>query len=235
MLNGWIDFNADGDWDDSGERVVVDQVLENGANNLTVSTPTNATTGASYARFRLTGTPGYTHFGLAPDGEVEDYRVTIAASSSYGAASVSGGLFAPLMLHGLAGEPSPLVQLANSGRHFGAPRDSLVVSTLAAGFNATAPVAAPVATMVRRSDNGSRPLRESRFSLPEDRALRGADHEQPLVGSARLVTMQPRLVDQAFAHEQDLLHTELITGSFAVILATAPESLRVQEVEDGRG
>ena len=33
-----------------------------------------------FARFRITGNTGHTHFGLAPDGEVEDYLVTLVAS-----------------------------------------------------------------------------------------------------------------------------------------------------------
>ena len=77
FLNGWIDFNADGDWDDAGEQVITDSPVVNGSNNLQISVPAGASLGSTFARFRLTGTAGYSHFGLAPDGEVEDYVVDV--------------------------------------------------------------------------------------------------------------------------------------------------------------
>ena len=80
MLNAWVDFNADGDWVDAGEQVFVDQTLSNGTNSLSMSIPAGATAGSTFARFRVTGTPGYSFFGLAPDGEVEDYQVTVVAA-----------------------------------------------------------------------------------------------------------------------------------------------------------
>ena len=82
VLNAWIDLNSDGDWEDAGEQVFVDQVLTNGTNNLSMAIPEAATLGATTVRFRATGTPGYSYNGLAPDGEVEDYQVTIVAGSS---------------------------------------------------------------------------------------------------------------------------------------------------------
>jgi hypothetical protein len=77
VLNAWVDFNADGDWSDSGEQIFVDQPVINGENDLTVSVPSNAVVGSVFARFRLTNTPGYSYDGLAPDGEVEDYQLSI--------------------------------------------------------------------------------------------------------------------------------------------------------------
>ena len=81
VLNAWIDFNRDGDWDDTGEQVFVDQSLSNGTNNLTVPVPVTAVAGPSFARFRLASCAGHSYSGLAVDGEVEDYSVTIVAAS----------------------------------------------------------------------------------------------------------------------------------------------------------
>ena len=81
-LNAWIDFNADRDWDDDGEQVFVDRALTNRVNNLTIAIPSGATTGSVFARFRVTGIGGYSYSGLAADGEVEDYRVTILAAAA---------------------------------------------------------------------------------------------------------------------------------------------------------
>ncbi len=80
LLNAWIDFNADGDWDDADEQIFVDQPLSSGANGLAVSIPPTAAAGSTFARFRVTSTAGYSYFGLAPNGEVEDYQVTLVAA-----------------------------------------------------------------------------------------------------------------------------------------------------------
>ena len=81
VLNAWIDFNRDGDWDDAGEQVFVDQTLTNGPNSLTVAVPAGASAGTAFARFRITTCAGHSYRGLAQDGEVEDYLVTLSPSS----------------------------------------------------------------------------------------------------------------------------------------------------------
>jgi hypothetical protein len=74
-LDVWVDFNRDGDWSDSGERVF-SQAVTAGANSIPFNVPVSVSDGASYARFRLhNGTSGLTAGGLASDGEVEDYRI----------------------------------------------------------------------------------------------------------------------------------------------------------------
>ncbi len=78
LLNAWIDFNADGDFADAGERIVTDATLNAGNNvNLTGTVPATYA-GETYARFRCSSVAGLSAFGAAPDGEVEDYRVVIA-------------------------------------------------------------------------------------------------------------------------------------------------------------
>ncbi|MDJ0658451.1 MAG: SdrD B-like domain-containing protein [Crocosphaera sp.] len=77
-LNAWIDFNGDGNFDDPGEQIFVDQIVVNGANVLTFDVPENAVSEQiTYARFRLSTQVGLGATGDAPDGEVEDYQVTI--------------------------------------------------------------------------------------------------------------------------------------------------------------
>ena len=82
FVNAWVDFNQDGDWDDAGERVFTDEPVVAGSNALQIAVPGGATLGSTIARFRLTGTAGYSYSGLAPDGEVEDYQVTIVEASA---------------------------------------------------------------------------------------------------------------------------------------------------------
>ncbi|MBN1855236.1 MAG: S8 family serine peptidase [Pirellulales bacterium] len=72
-LQGWMDYNRDGDWDDVGERVFTNVLLDPGVNHLTIDIPGYVTVGPVYARFRYGeyGIDSYT--GPALGGEVEDY------------------------------------------------------------------------------------------------------------------------------------------------------------------
>ena len=78
-LNAWIDFNADGDWEDTGEQIFTDVPLTPEYNELMFDVPQGATTGTTFARFRFCNGSGMCSFyeGNAPDGEVEDYKVNI--------------------------------------------------------------------------------------------------------------------------------------------------------------
>jgi len=81
MLNAWIDFNADGDWDDAGEQVFTDELLVAGGNGLSVMIPLDAAVGTTFARFRFDSAGGLSPTGLAVDGEVEDYLVVVDPSA----------------------------------------------------------------------------------------------------------------------------------------------------------
>jgi cysteine-rich repeat protein len=81
-LEGWIDFNADGDWNDEGEHIIVEAELESGTHTFTFAVPADAAVGTTYARFRWSSVGGSEESGLSPtgyalDGEVEDYAVTV--------------------------------------------------------------------------------------------------------------------------------------------------------------
>jgi hypothetical protein len=82
-VDAWIDFNADGDWDDPGEQILTSQAFDIGtlsqSFNVTVpaSTPNVQSATKTFARFRVSSAGGLLPDGLAVDGEVEDYAVTI--------------------------------------------------------------------------------------------------------------------------------------------------------------
>ncbi|MEO0770396.1 MAG: GEVED domain-containing protein [Cyanobacteria bacterium J06649_4] len=80
VLNAWIDFNRDGVFD-AGEQVATD--VSPTADTVTINTtvPFSATAGVTYARFRYSTAGGLTPTSAAPDGEVEDYEITISAST----------------------------------------------------------------------------------------------------------------------------------------------------------
>ena len=77
LLSAWIDFNDDGDWSDPGEQVFQDLLLAAGTNELSFAVPSDAVAADTFARFRLSTQSGLAFTGLAPDGEVEDFGVTI--------------------------------------------------------------------------------------------------------------------------------------------------------------
>jgi uncharacterized repeat protein (TIGR01451 family) len=91
-LNGWIDWNIDGDWDDPGEQVAADlrdglagdnDGTVNGVISISLVVPLYpaAISGQSFARFRFSSLNGLNVIGYAPDGEVEDYMVSIAVNT----------------------------------------------------------------------------------------------------------------------------------------------------------
>ncbi len=80
VLYGFIDFNGDGNF---GSTETVTQTVNSGAGNqtvlLTFNVPTTAdSTQQLGARFRLSTVANLTATGLATDGEVEDYLITVA-------------------------------------------------------------------------------------------------------------------------------------------------------------
>jgi type VI protein secretion system component Hcp len=78
FLDGWIDFNSDGDWSDAGERIFNHQSLGAGKNGLTIAVPATVVSNqTALARFRFSSAGGLTPSGLATDGEVEDYTVQV--------------------------------------------------------------------------------------------------------------------------------------------------------------
>lgn len=93
FVDAWIDFNQDGDFDDAGEQILVSRALTIDAIDPSGSAsglgqlikisdlPEGALEGDTIARFRYSSTGGLAATGLAEDGEVEDYQITIGAAA----------------------------------------------------------------------------------------------------------------------------------------------------------
>jgi autotransporter-associated beta strand protein len=79
MLDAWIDFNRDGDFDHPSEHLGggTSITLTPGANVVSFAVPAGTSPGASYARFRLSTAGDRLPFGFSSDGEVEDYAVSL--------------------------------------------------------------------------------------------------------------------------------------------------------------
>ncbi len=88
-LQGFMDFNGDGDFTDAGEHFLTDIVVPNGSVGLNldgsdgvfVNVPAGAAVGNTYARFRLSQSTGLGPKGAANSGEVEDYVFPILGSA----------------------------------------------------------------------------------------------------------------------------------------------------------
>jgi hypothetical protein len=83
FINAWIDFNINGGWAEVNDQIFTDVSVTAGTNTLSFTVPASATLGTTFARFRFNMQGGLTFTGLADDGEVEDYRVTIEEEVTY--------------------------------------------------------------------------------------------------------------------------------------------------------
>ncbi len=89
-LDAWIDFDGDRSFDGALEQVFVSQDVQTGLNILTFAVPPQAQQGQTFARFRLSTSGGLAPTGGAPDGEVEDYVLTIGEAFGGGVFGDSG-------------------------------------------------------------------------------------------------------------------------------------------------
>lgn len=80
LLDAWMDFNGDGDFNDPGEQVFTNNALVAGLNARNIAVPCNATSGITYGRFRVSTAGGQTPTSTANDGEVEDYAFNISGT-----------------------------------------------------------------------------------------------------------------------------------------------------------
>ena len=78
IVQAWIDFNGDSTWQPTEQ--VFNSYLPDGTHTIPVFVPPDAVVGQSFARFRISSRGGLGPEGPAPDGEVEDYDVSIRAA-----------------------------------------------------------------------------------------------------------------------------------------------------------
>ncbi len=82
FLSLWIDFNRNGSWEDEGEQVVDDALVEGGGSpgeiELPIQIPPDFTPGVTFARARISSQENLRSVGPAPDGEVEDFSVDLS-------------------------------------------------------------------------------------------------------------------------------------------------------------
>ena len=110
LLDAWLDFDGDGTWSETEERIFTAEALVSGPNELSVAIPAAATTGTTVARFRLSSLGVAAPTGLATDGEVEDHAVSIERPSIAVTKTAS-----PTIVDEPGGDVTFTVDVANTG------------------------------------------------------------------------------------------------------------------------
>ncbi|NJM77134.1 MAG: hypothetical protein HC852_16810 [Acaryochloridaceae cyanobacterium RU_4_10] len=135
-LNAWVDYNQDGDFNDSGEQILTNTPVSAGNNSLNFSAlpPNTILHGPTFARFRLSSgsisTPSPTD--SVSSGEVEDYQVNVGNPIPNGTACTTTGL-----IDGEFNEPS-LGSATPSLSIFVGGDIKIYDETLVPGWNTTA-------------------------------------------------------------------------------------------------
>ncbi|KAA1260703.1 Glycosyl hydrolase catalytic core [Rubripirellula obstinata] len=77
-VDAWIDFDGNGSWD-FDEQVLTSESVRSGLQTFNYTIPADVVAGETFARVRVSSAGNLGVTGLAADGEVEDYAVTITA------------------------------------------------------------------------------------------------------------------------------------------------------------
>jgi uncharacterized repeat protein (TIGR01451 family) len=132
-LSAWMDFSQDSSWAQGGDKIFDAEPLVKGTNFLSFGIPYFAQAGTTFARFRFTmATNGLSYDGIAVDGEVEDYQVTIAPATV--TQLVMGSQPPAFATAGVVFDPPPTVYVAdNLGQPVFNNSTSLVTAVRLAG------------------------------------------------------------------------------------------------------
>ena len=84
LLQVWIDWNIDGDFEDTGEDVIsnLQDTDNDGLIPVTIMAPFDLSAGESFIRFRWSTAAGLSPGEAAADGEVEDYAIDLALGAA---------------------------------------------------------------------------------------------------------------------------------------------------------
>ncbi len=78
-VSAWVDLNQNGTFDDY-EQILFDELVTPGMQALYADIPIGVVPGDTWARFRISSVTGLQATGGAPDGEVEDFPVSVHES-----------------------------------------------------------------------------------------------------------------------------------------------------------
>ena len=82
-IEAWIDWNGDGDFDDTDEMIFdVSDIGDSAYDRITITSPTNAVSGQFLGfRVRISNQDNMTPYGLISEGEIEDYLIGLDCST----------------------------------------------------------------------------------------------------------------------------------------------------------
>ncbi len=144
-VDAWLDFDGDGIW--QADEKILDDILVSevpGFQTLNFSVNADAVAGDTYARLRISSAGNLEHNGLATDGEVEDYLVTLHgdAAPTVEDVSINGGQVQRSVLTEVVvtfdsevSTPPSAFQIKHRGR--GEVLDTLIVNSIVNGEGKT--------------------------------------------------------------------------------------------------
>ena len=140
FVDAWVDFDNDGVFHPTEERVLDSEPVFVGLNNVVTLMPNNpllVVDGERYARFRFSTAGGLGPTGEARDGEVEDYKLIVSDADPFedwGDAPLSYGTVWPF---GAGHTPDPLLRLGTAFdlEGDGQPSDAADGDDLAGGID----------------------------------------------------------------------------------------------------
>ncbi len=91
VLDAWVDWNRNMQFDAGPERIAAGVALAAGINNVVVNVPAGAVIGGTYARFRFSMNGVALPYGPGGWGEVEDYHTAIAQPGGGGGGGGGAG------------------------------------------------------------------------------------------------------------------------------------------------
>jgi len=80
FVNAWADWDHNGEFE-QGEKIITAEPVQAGSNVVVVDVPNHAEFGDTWSRFRLSSIEDIDANGGVPDGEVEDYRITVTSEN----------------------------------------------------------------------------------------------------------------------------------------------------------
>lgn len=136
-IYAWIDFNADGDFDDINEQVANFAILKNGVINASVDIPGDAAACTTRMRIVLSHHKGISPCGSYAQGETEDYSINIHPGTLGGALSFEAypnPVIDALKFNTNVGGPITIINSVGTVMFTGKVPDLLPVSTWPKGF-----------------------------------------------------------------------------------------------------
>lgn len=169
LVDAWLDFNRDGIWQ-SEEQILDNAVVQAGLQTLNYVLPAGVSSGATFARVRVSSGGGLEATGLAPDGEVEDYRVVIVDPPAIESVVVGDGTPGRSMVSSLTVTfdrevDDPVAAFSITNRDTGTGIDNLIVNSMVDDGKTVSVITFATGPSVVTRSNGLHSLEDGNYEL----------------------------------------------------------------------